>query len=103
MNNILQSELSYLKPILAGVPEWAILSPKIYILYTAHQQTHPNTTVAEYAENKVIFASHSDPKISFIIRAKSFKLTVPLVLSLGGKNQSAQYLHKNKVHLPQTS
>ena len=58
------SEFSSISPILAGVPQGAVLSPTLYNLYSADQPTNPNTTVAEYADDKVIYATHSDPTIA---------------------------------------
>jgi retron-type reverse transcriptase len=67
------SEISNISPILAGVPQGAVLSPKLYNLYIADQPTHSDTSVAEYADDKVIYFTHTDPttvsttrKIAFI-------------------------------------
>jgi hypothetical protein len=55
------SEISNISPILAGVPQGAVLSPTLYNLYTADQPTHHDTSVAEYADDKVIYSTHTDP------------------------------------------
>jgi hypothetical protein len=55
------SEISNISPILAGVPQGAVLSPTLYNLYTADQPTHSDTSVAEYADDKVIYSTHTDP------------------------------------------
>lgn len=50
-------EISNISPILAGVPQGAVLSPTLYnIIYTAHL----DTSVAEYANDKVIYSTHID-------------------------------------------
>jgi len=57
------SELSSISPIHAGVPQGAVSSPTLYNLYTSDQPTHPNTQVAEYADDKVIYSTNTDPKL----------------------------------------
>ncbi|KAL4089526.1 hypothetical protein QTP88_024547 [Uroleucon formosanum] len=57
------TEHSSISPILAGVPQGAVASPTLFNLYSADQPTNPNTQIAEYADDKVIFSSHTDPGI----------------------------------------
>ena len=56
------SVFSKLSPILAGVPQGAISSPILYNIYTADQPTTPQTNVAEFADDKIIFTSHDSPQ-----------------------------------------
>lgn len=58
------SELSSVSPILASEPQEAVLSPAPFNLCSADQLTHPDTIVAEYADENVIYASLSDPIIA---------------------------------------
>lgn len=55
------SEFSHLSPILAGVTQGAILSPILYNIYAVDQPTCTHTSVAEFADDKIIFTSHKDP------------------------------------------
>jgi len=55
------TEHSSISSTLAGVPQGAVASPTLFNLYSADQPTNPNTQIAEYADDKVIFSSHTDP------------------------------------------
>lgn len=55
------SSVSNIENINAGVPQGGILSPILYNIYAADQPTSLNTTVAEFADDKVIIAMHEDP------------------------------------------
>jgi hypothetical protein len=55
------SEFSNLAPILVGVPQDAISSPIIYNIYAADQPISPYTSVAEFADDKIIFTSNENP------------------------------------------
>jgi len=55
------SEFSNIAPILAGVPQDAISSPILYNIYAADQPISPYTSVAEFADNKIIFTSNESP------------------------------------------
>ncbi|VVC42099.1 Reverse transcriptase domain [Cinara cedri] len=57
------SEFSNLPHILAGVLQGAISSLILY-KYAADQQTSNHTSVAEFADDKIIFTSHIDPLIA---------------------------------------
>ncbi|GAB0086705.1 hypothetical protein DMENIID0001_008600 [Sergentomyia squamirostris] len=52
---------SDLFPVRAGVPQGSILGPVLYSLYTADIPVAPQTTIATYADDTVIMASHKDP------------------------------------------
>jgi len=54
------SEISLIAPILAGVPQGTASSPFLYNLCTANQPTTSYTSVAEYADDKIIYTSQSD-------------------------------------------
>lgn len=41
------------------LPQGAVWSPTLYNIYTADQPIHPNTPVAEYADDKVIYFTHT--------------------------------------------
>ena len=55
------TEYSNISPILACVLQGAVLSPTLFNLYSADQPTNPNTQIAEYADDKAIYATHTDP------------------------------------------
>ncbi|KAL4119930.1 hypothetical protein QTP88_012684 [Uroleucon formosanum] len=58
------SELSNLAPILAGVPQGAISSPILFNIYTADQPTTSHTSVADFADDKVIYTSEKNPHLA---------------------------------------
>lgn len=58
------SEFSNLTPILAGVPQGAISSPILYNIYAADQPISPHTSVAEFADDKIIFTSNDSPIVA---------------------------------------
>ncbi|KAL4085431.1 hypothetical protein QTP88_027290 [Uroleucon formosanum] len=58
------SEISNLAPILAGVPQGAISSPILFNIYTANQPTTSHTSVADFADDKVIFTSGKNPHLA---------------------------------------
>jgi hypothetical protein len=55
--------MSSLVRISAGVPKGAVSSPILYNLYSADQPTTPYTSVADFADDKIIYSSHKDPTI----------------------------------------
>ena len=57
-------EISYLAPIAAGVPQGAISSPILFNLYSADQPTTPHTSVADFADDKIIYSSNEVPIIA---------------------------------------
>lgn len=54
---------SSISPILAGVPQSAVVSPTLINLYSVDQPTNLNTQVAEHADDKVIYFSHTNPEV----------------------------------------
>jgi hypothetical protein len=54
------SEMSSLARISAGVPQGAVSSPTLYNLYSADQPTTPYTSVADFADDKIIYSAHKD-------------------------------------------
>jgi len=59
-----ESELSDIALIQAGVRQGAIMTPFLYIIYSSDQQIFNNTLVADYADDKAILTAHSDPIIA---------------------------------------
>jgi len=58
------SQMSSLARISAGVPQGAVSSPTLYNLYSADQPTTPYTSVADFADDKIIYSTHKDPIIA---------------------------------------
>jgi len=58
------SEFSNLTPVLAGVPQGAISSLILFNIYAANQQISPYTSVAEFADDKIIFTSNENPFVA---------------------------------------
>jgi len=58
------SEFSNLVFVLASVPQGAISSPILYNIYAADQPISPYTSVAEFADNKIIFTSNENPFVA---------------------------------------
>lgn len=54
-------EISTLAPLAAGVPQGAISSPILFNLYSADQPTTHHTSVADFADDKIIYTSHENP------------------------------------------
>lgn len=54
------TDISNISPIQASVPQCTVLSPTLYNIYTTDQPIHPDTSVAEYAVDKVIYSSYTD-------------------------------------------
>jgi len=60
----LGSALSDLAAINAGVPQGGILSPILYNIFASDKPTTPNTSVADYADDKAIISIDIDPLIA---------------------------------------
>lgn len=58
------TSLSDIAKINSGVPQGGILSPILFNIYAADQPTSPNTTVAEFADDKAIISIHENPHIA---------------------------------------
>lgn len=56
--------MSILAPILAGVLKVAISSPSGFNLFIADRQNNPHTSMAEFADDKIIYTSQEDPAIT---------------------------------------
>lgn len=56
--------LSDISAIYAGVPQGGILSPVLYNIFVSDRPTTLNTSVADYADDKVIMSINSDPIIA---------------------------------------
>jgi hypothetical protein len=59
-----QEEQTSLIPIELDVPQGSVLWPVLYLLYTADLLTLRQTTVATFADDTTVLASHSNPKIA---------------------------------------
>lgn len=62
--NLVGTEISFISPTIAGVPRGAILSLALFNIYTADQPITPNTSIAEYADDKTIFTCNAHPKLA---------------------------------------
>ena len=51
-------------PIHSGVPQGSVLGPILYILYTADLPSNPEITLATFADDTAILASHPDPNVA---------------------------------------
>ncbi|KAF0718979.1 Uncharacterized protein FWK35_00025419 [Aphis craccivora] len=58
------SEMSSLARISKGVPQGAVSSPTLYNLYSADQPTTPYNSVADFADDKIVYTTHKDPIIA---------------------------------------
>ncbi|KAL4142015.1 hypothetical protein QTP88_004547 [Uroleucon formosanum] len=58
------SALSDIAVINAGVPQGGILSSILYNIFASEQPTTPNTSAADYADDKAIISTHNDPLIA---------------------------------------
>ncbi|KAL4127101.1 hypothetical protein QTP88_011299 [Uroleucon formosanum] len=58
------SDTSSIGSISAGVPQGGILSPILYNIFAADQPITPNTSVADYADDKVIISMNDNPFIA---------------------------------------
>lgn len=58
------SDTSSIGSISAGVPQGGILSPILYNIFAADQPITPNTSVADYADDKVILSMNDNPLIA---------------------------------------
>jgi retron-type reverse transcriptase len=58
------SDLSEINPIYAGVPQGAVAVPLLFNLYTSDQPTTNHTSTGNFADDKVIMALNSEPKIA---------------------------------------
>jgi len=58
------TSLSDIAKINSGVPQGGILSPTLFNIYASDQPTSPNTTVAEFADDKAIISIHENPHIA---------------------------------------
>jgi hypothetical protein len=59
LRNRVAPEISKLSPIFTGVLQETIISPILFNIFSADQTTTPNTSVAEYADDKPIVSTHN--------------------------------------------
>ncbi|KAL0270294.1 UNVERIFIED_CONTAM: hypothetical protein PYX00_007756 [Menopon gallinae] len=53
-----------LHPICSGVPQGSVLGPTLYLLFTSDIPTTPTTTIATFADDTALLASHPDPAVA---------------------------------------
>lgn len=57
-------ERSELYPIKSGVPQGSILSPTLYLLFTADFPTNIHSFTATFADDKAVLVKHKDPTVA---------------------------------------
>ena len=70
----INSEITQLYPIKAGVPQGSVLGPILYLIYTADLPTKKNITLGTYADDTVIIASHPSATIASL-KLQNYLLT----------------------------
>ena len=56
-----REEYTSLLPVLSGVPQGSVLGPLLYALRTADLRTMVDSTIATFADDTAVLATHEDP------------------------------------------